>query len=298
LTEEARLSTVQARVDTARRVIGYLSAAIGLVALFFGLGGLLSTLLRLVLAPDVLGAGWRAALSLSLALSVVALPAYGIAARAMEQLARTSLVEERTLARRVSLYAALLFGLVAAISAAVTVLRLTLGALLGAAEPALAAEIGSWLSYTLVGAAIAGFYAMRLRWTTGVPAHAGAGLTIAIVAGAAFTPRLVAALERELPGARLQVADLQEPAQAGAALVGADILVAALAAAFDSPAAAAIRTFSGRRLLLATDVPGYELVSTRGDDALAREAAHLLRMQVQSAPAATVTIAQPSVANP
>jgi len=67
LANEVRMSAQAARVATAQHVIGYLMAAIGLTALFFGLGELLSTLLRSVLAPDVFGrpganrsvAAWR-----------------------------------------------------------------------------------------------------------------------------------------------------------------------------------------------------------------------------------------------
>jgi hypothetical protein len=40
----------------------------------------------------------------------------------------------------------------------------------------------------------------------------------------------------------------------------ADILLATLAPALSGPLAEPIRAFGGRRLLLATDVPGYQVV--------------------------------------
>jgi hypothetical protein len=53
-SDDTRTSALPARGETAERVVGYLMAAVGLGALFFGLGGLLSTLLWMVLVLDVL----------------------------------------------------------------------------------------------------------------------------------------------------------------------------------------------------------------------------------------------------
>jgi hypothetical protein len=285
LAYEARLSGLAARGATARRVIGYLTAAVGLGALFFGLGGLVSTLLRLWLAPNALGGGWREPLSFWLALAAVALPVYAGAALGLERLARSSSTEERTLARRIYLYAALLFGIIAAISAAVALLRLALQALLGAAEPDLAAELGRWLGYLLIGAAIAAYHATLLRRAGAARGDMGAGTSIAIIADEPLREALRAALAREAPGATLRVASTDAPDSALAALDAAAILVAALPAAFDGPLAPAIRAFGGRRLLLASDLPGYELIGAqRGEEAIARAAARALRALLNAAP--------------
>jgi len=76
LTEEALLADIPARQDTARRVIWYLTAAVGLAALFFGFGGLVYALLQMLLPSNAIGAGWSEPLSTYLALSSVALPIY------------------------------------------------------------------------------------------------------------------------------------------------------------------------------------------------------------------------------
>ena len=287
LGDEARLSEIESRGETARRVVGYLTAAIGLGALFFGLGGLLSTCLRLWLAPDVLGPGWRDPLSLYLALSVVALPVYGAAVRSMERLIAGSPIEERTLARRIYLYAALLFGIVATIIAVVALLRLLLAGVLGAAEPGMLAELGRWLGYTVIGAGIAVYHGILLRRLAVVRGDTGAGSTIALIANEPLRRALVAAFEREVPGATLRLAGVDEPERVAEALVGADLLVVPLQVVIDGPLVVPLRAFGGRRLLLATAVTGYDLVGARhGDDTIAREAA-------QAARAATAATPQP-----
>jgi hypothetical protein len=281
LANEARMSAQAARVATAQHVIGYLMAAIGLAALFFGLGELLSTLLRSVLAPDVFGAGWREPLSRALALTVVALPVYGITAQAMERRAHATPAEERTLARRIYLYAALLFGLAATVSAVVALLRLVLSALLGAPAPDLPIELGRWVGYTLPGAAIAVFYALRLRRASVLQSDIGAGITIAIVADEPLRHALVAACAREASRATILAGGGDELAPTIAAIGAADILVATLAPALDGPLAASIHAFGGRRLLLATDTCGYEIIGPRRSDAaLVRAAAQAVRASV------------------
>jgi hypothetical protein len=278
LADEARRSGQEERGATARRIIGYLMAAIGLAVLYFGAGGLLGTLLRMELAPAVLGAGWREPLSLYLALALVALPVYGIAAQAMEQRVRKSADEERALARRIYLYAALLFGLVATVSTAVLLLRLVLRAALSVAEPDLLAEAGRWLGYTLIGAAITVYHAALLRRLSVVRGELGRGVTIAILADEPLRPMLIAACTRELPGVTVREASTAEIAPALAVLATADALIVPLAAVFEDPLREAIRAFHGQRLLLASTIPGYELIGARESEAvLARRAAQALR---------------------
>jgi hypothetical protein len=284
LADEARRSAQEARGATARRIIGYLMAAIGLGALYFGAGGLMSTLLRMELAPTVLGASWREPLSLYLALTLVALPVYSIAAQTMEQWARQSAAEERALARRIYLYAALLFGLIASVSTAVLLLRLVIRAVLGAADPDLPAEVGRWLGYTLIGAAIAVYHTALLRRVSAARSDLGRGVTVAILADDPLRPALVAACVRELPGATLRVAGIAELASALAALAQADALIVPLAAVLEDPLRGAIRAFHGQRLLLAGPIPGYELIGAHeGEAGLARRAAQALRASLSRA---------------
>jgi hypothetical protein len=281
LATEARMSAQAARVATAQHVIGYLTAAIGLAALFFGLGELLSTLLRSVLAPDMFGAGWREPLSRGLALTVVALPVYSITAQAMERRAHATPAEERTLARRIYLYAALLFGIAATVIAVVALLRLVLSALLGAPVSDLPIELGRWAGYTLPGAAIAVLYALRLHRASVLQSDIGAGITIAIVAEELLQHALVAACAREASGATILSGGADALSPTIAAIGAADILITTLEIALEGPLAASIHAFSGRRLLVAADTCGYEIIGLRRSDAaLVRAAAQAVRAAV------------------
>ena len=293
LAGEARADRSPERGATAQRVFEYLMAAVGLAALFFGLGGLLATLARLALAPDALGSGWRDPLSMYLALSLVALPVYTLYARAVERRASDSPAERRALSRRIYLYAALLFGIVATVVATVALLRLLLGALLGAAEADFLAESGRWAGYALVGGAIVAAHVLLLRRSG--PAHAAsyAGRTIAVVAEDDLREALMAALARELPGAELRPA-----APAGtalpSALASADTLVVQLAALLADPAGPLGR-FAGQRVALAGPVPGWQVAGARkSHEALAREAVQLLRSASAEAPAHAAPVAHPA----
>jgi hypothetical protein len=277
LAAEARLSRLPTRTETAGRMFSYLMAAVGLGALFFGLGGLLSTLLRMALAPDVLGTGWREPLSFNLALTLVALPVYGATARAIERRVRGVAGEERALSRRVYLYAALLFGIVATVIAAVVLVRLLLGALLGTAEPDFLAEAGRWAGYALVGGAIVVAYVLLLRRGGAAGRETGAGTTIALLADEPLREALVAALAREWPEATVRSGGVDDPVPA-ALLDGADVLIVRLADVLDGPLAGLARAFGGRRLLLAGQVPGYDVIgASRREDALVREVVQSLR---------------------
>lgn len=295
LTDEARLSDVAARIDTARRVIGYLTAAIGLGALFFGTGGLLSALLRLVVAPDALGIGWREPVSLYLALTAVALPVYGLTARAMERLVAGSPREERTLARRIYLYAALLFGIVTTIVTGVLLLQQLLSAVLGVAGAGLAVDLARWLAYVLVGATIAAVYTLLLRRSTIVRADTDAGLVIALLVDAPLQSSLVATIERELPGAAVRIVDTSAAAQIREALRTADVLVLTLGAVLDTRSAELLASFHGRKLLLATGVAAYELIGARREAAIVREAVRTLRTSLQSPPLVTPPRTAPAI---
>jgi Domain of unknown function (DUF5671) len=297
LANEARMSAQAARLATAQHIIGYLMAAIGLAALFFGLGELLSTLLRMVLAPDVFGVGWREPLSRALALTVVALPVYGITAQAMERRAHATPAEERTLARRVYLYAALLFGIATTVIAVVTLLRLVLSALLGAPASDLPLELGRWLGYTLPGAAIAVLYTLQLRRASVLQSDIGAGITIAIIADEPLRHALVAACAREASKATILSGGADAPAPTIAAISAADMLVVTLALALDGPLAASIHAFGGRRLLLATDTRGYDIIGPRRSDAaLVRATAQAVRATVSAKVSDTVAPEAPVVA--
>jgi len=273
---------VPGRGETAGRMFSYLMAAIGLGALFFGLGGLLSTLLRMALAPDVLGSGWREPLSFYLALTLVALPVYGTTAWAIERRVRAAPPEERALSRRIYLYAALLFGIVATVIAAVVLVRLLLGALLGTAEPDFLAEAGRWAGYAVVGGAIVFAYALLLRRSGAAQRETGADMTIALLADEPLQGTLLAALVREWPEATVRAAGVADPGPA-ALLDGADVLIVRLADLIDGPLAVLVRAFGGRRLLLAGPVPGYDVIGVgRREDALVREVVQHLRGAMHS----------------
>ncbi|KPV48095.1 hypothetical protein SE17_39900, partial [Kouleothrix aurantiaca] len=207
------------------------------------------------------------------ALALVALPVYATTAQATERLARGPAAEERTLSRRLYLYAALLFGIGASVTALVQLLRLALGAALGAATPDLAAELGGWAGYTLIVAALLAYYAWLVRRAGKAKSTLGAGMTIVVLADEPLRAALLTALTHELPGAMVRSPDAGPTLD----LTGADLLVAALGAALKEPTAGALRAFAGRRLLLATPVPGYELAGARSADAVVREAAHSAR---------------------
>ena len=286
LAQEARLSEVVARGDTARRVIGYLTSAVGLGALYFGVAGLAGALLSIVLAPDAIGDAWREPLSWYLAATIVSLPVYVLASRSMERLAHSDPVEQRTLARRIYLYIALLFGIVSTVSAAVLLIRQLLEFSLGAAEPGAAAQAGRYFAYAAIGAVVAWYHIMLLRRTAAPAAGAGAGRTIAILAPDSLGEALAASIKRELPAAEVQRLEDAAPA---AALAGADTLVLTLDAALDPQLAPALQSFDGRKLLLPVGA-GYEVAGVRErDDALIRSAVQLLRAAPPARPADEVT---------
>ncbi len=260
-------------------------AAVGLGALFFGLGGLLSTLLRMALAPDALGSGWREPLSFYLALTLVALPVYAMTAQAVERRARGVPAEERALSRRIYLYAALLFGIVATVIAAVVLVRLLLGALLGTAEADFLAEAGRWAGYAVVGGAIVAAHVVLLRRGGVAQRETGAGMTIAVLADEPLQRTLMTALAREWPEATVRSAGVADPGPA-ALLDGVDVLIVRLADLIDGPLAGVVRAFGGRRLLLAGPVAGYDVIGAgRGEDALVREVVYNLRGALHIAPA-------------
>lgn len=293
LAAEAQADRSPERGATARRVFEYLMAAVGLAAIFFGLGGLLATLARIVLAPDALGAGWRDPLSMYLALALVALPVYALYARAVERRASESPAERRALSRRIYLYAALLFGIVATVVATVALVRLLLGALLGAAEADFLAESGRWAGYALVGGAIVAAHVLLLRRTGPAYAASYAGRMIAVVAEPELREALLAALERELPGAELRPA---APGDAGlpSVLAGADTLVVQLAALLADPAGPLGR-FVGERVVLAGPAQGWLVAGARkSHEALAREAAQLLRAAPGDEPAPAAPLPHPA----
>lgn len=283
LASEARRSTSPARNATARRIIGYLTAAIGLMTLFFGLGGLLSTLLRMVLAPAALGGGWRDALSFNLALALVALPVFALAAAVTERRARASSEEERTLARRIYLYAALLFGIVVTIGAAVALLRIVIAAALGATSGGDVAGAARWLGYALIGGAIAAYYLSLVR-RVAATREEGPALVLAVVAGDPLGARLVAAFSRDLPRTSLRRADPSDHPSLAAAISGADLLIVSLAALLDPAVAQLSAGFQGPRLVLPGQTAGYTVAGAETDEALVRDAVRWVREQEQPAP--------------
>jgi len=270
LLDAARISGAAERIATARRLVSYLTGAVSLVALYFGLGGLIGTLLRLWLSASSIGVGWRTPLSWYTAMTIVALPVYAIVSWRSELRARGNPDEERTLARRIYLYAALLFGVIATVTTATLLIRLLIVAMLGQSEPGMAAEIGRYIGYSGLGGAICAVYAFLLRQAGAARGTLGAGWTIVLLGDESLRQALAAAFAHELPGARLSVASEQDLPERRAVLATADLLVMPLAALND----AALYTWSGPRLLLATPIEGFLLIGVRRNMAdMAREAA-------------------------
>lgn len=274
LLATARLSGTPERVGTAQRLIRYLMGAVSLATLYFGLGGLVGSLLRLWLSPDAVGRAWATPLSWYTAASIVALPVYWLAARSSERLARASAEEQRTLSRRIYLYAALLFGVIASVVTTTQLLQLLVVSALGEAEPGTLGEIGRLVGYTALGAAITTGYGVLLGRAGRARGTAGTGWSIVLVAAAPLRQALEVAVCHELPGAAVSAFDEQDTPERRAALAVADVLVLSLAAQGDETLAG----FRGPRLLLATPLAGATLVGARRDGpGLAREAARALR---------------------
>ncbi len=270
----ARLSGAEERVGTAQRLISYLVAAVSLAALYFGLSGLIATLLRSWVGAEVIGSVAREALSWYVATTIVTLPVYGLASRWSERLARSSAEEERVVSRRIYLYAGLLFGVIAGVVALTQFIRLLLVTLMGQGGPGVLVQISELAGYAVLGAAIAVAYAAGLRRAGAARGALGAGWRVGIVAGEPLRQSLVAALGNELPGATLIVCDEGEAPERRASLAGADLLILSLAAWADP----ALASLPAPRLLLAAAPPDVILVGARRDGpALAREAARKAR---------------------
>jgi hypothetical protein len=282
LGAEARATGTVASVLTARRIVLYLMAAVGLGTLFWGLGGLLSTLLRYAADGRAVLGDWRDPLAWSLALSIVALPVYSWAARTTERLALGSPVEERTLARRIYLYAALLFGIITTIVAVVQLVRLLLGAVLGVEQPRLLTDLALWGGYAVIGSAI-GYYHLVLVRRAGDAREEPdtTPIAVALVVEPSLGERLTALLRRELPAADLRVALPGDAAATDAALAGADVLVLSFGALFERATAATLHRFAKPKLLVPTQAPDYDVLGAdRGDDVWARETLRALRAHI------------------
>jgi hypothetical protein len=249
-------------------------SAISLVALYFGLGGLLGTLLRLWLGPDTIGSAWLTTLSWYAATTIVTLPVYIVASLQSETLASIDPEEERVLSRRIYLYAGLLFGVIATVITTTLFLRLLVVVTLGQGDAGTTSEIVRMLWYTSLGGAICATYALLLRRAGRARGTTGAGRQIVIVAPEAFSRALEAALAHELPGAKVASFVEQDSPERRVALGDADMLLMSLTALSD----ATLTNFRGQRLLLTTPLDGVTLVGARqSGSALAREAARVAR---------------------
>ncbi|HMP72163.1 MAG TPA: DUF5671 domain-containing protein [Kiritimatiellia bacterium] len=285
LVATARLSGAAERVGAVRRALDYLVGAVSLAALYFGLGGLAGTLLRLWLgAGAAAGAGaWRTPLSWYAATTMVALPVFLLAARSGERRARRSPDEELALARRIYLYAGLLFGVIATVVTATGLVGQAVVALLGQGGAGAAGEIGRLAAYTALGGAIAAAFALLLRRAGAARGTVGAGWRIAVVAGEPLCQSLEAALAHELPGAAVVALEAADTPGRRAALAGADLLIETPAALGDP----ALGAFEGPRLLLAAPLAGATLVGARREGrGLAREAARKARALALARPGA------------
>lgn len=279
----ARLCGATERSATARRIISYLVGAVSLVALYFGLGGLIGTLLRVLLSADAIGATWRIPLSWYAALAVVALPVYGLVSRFSERMAHSDPDEQRVIARRIYLYAGLLFGIIAAVVTTTQLIQQIIVGLSGQGAAGLAGEIGRLTAYTLIGGTIAATYGVLVRRAGAMRGTLGAGRTIMVVADPPLCQALEAALAHELPGATVVAYAEHDSAERRAALADADLLIMPLSVLNDP----ALRSFTGTTFLLAAPINGMTLIGARAmGTGLAREAARAARARIAAYPPA------------
>lgn len=276
LADEARVTGTAASVATAHRMIVYLTAAVGLAALFFGLGGVLSTLLRWGVEGTALGDA-QDSLALFLALSIVALPVYTLATRRSEQLALGSPIEERTLARRIYIYIALLFGIVTIIVAVVQIIRLALGLALGASEAGALGELGRWIGYALIGGVI-GYYYFTLVRRAGEANEETMSVTATLIMDAPLSTIIAGRVQRDLVSVDLRVVSPDDIAGITQALTGADVLVTTLPALITALTVPVFDAFDGHRILLPVSVDRYDVVGAmHSDDGWAHETVRALR---------------------
>lgn len=291
LTLTAQLSGTGERMSMARRLVAYLVSAISLVALYFGLGGLLGTLLRLWLGSETIGSAWLTTLSWYAATTIVTLPVYIVASLQSETLASIDPEEERVLSRRIYLYASLLFGVIATVITATLFLRLLVVVTLGEGAADTTSDIARMIWYTILGGTICATYALLLQRAGKARGTTGAGRQIVIVAPEAFSQTLEAAVANELPGAKVVRFAEQDSPERRAALDSADLLMMSLATLGD----ATLANFRGQRLLLVTPLDGVILVGARqSGSALAREAARVARNLCTETTAATPPQSTPS----
>ncbi|GAC1639834.1 MAG: hypothetical protein NVS4B8_06950 [Herpetosiphon sp.] len=273
---EARENSL-ARIATAQRIIGYVTATIGLGALFFGFSGLLGSLLRLLFNSALIGSGWRTALSLHLALSIVALPVYSVAAGSMERKVRATPAEDQTLARRIYLYAVLLFGIVATVSALVMLVRLGLGVILGTTDLHWQDDGPRWLGYASVGGVVTILYMAFLRRASNGRSAAGSDRIVVIVANEPLGSALRTTIAGELPGITLRMLNEADVLRLPEMLVDAQTLIVSLPIALNAAVHPFLETFGGQRILLATNAPGYDVIGAKADMVLARDALRLIQ---------------------
>lgn len=108
VTREAQAAQERQRQATIRWIYGYIVAVVGLVVLAMGLSETLSTLLDLLVRPDIPHSDhwWQERLSLSLTLIVVGLPVWVVPWQRLQREVVAS-VARRSLARRIYLFVAL-----------------------------------------------------------------------------------------------------------------------------------------------------------------------------------------------
>ncbi|NJN15267.1 MAG: hypothetical protein HC822_02675 [Oscillochloris sp.] len=274
LLATAEISGAAERINTARRIILYLMAAVSLAALYFGLSGMFGIVLRIWLGDGVIRMVWHTTLSWYTATAIVALPVYAVVFRQSELLARSGIAEERVISRRIYLYAGLLFGVIGAAISGTRLIQLMVVAMMGEAGSSGAAQIGQFASYTGLSVLITVLYAFLLRRAGTVRETAGVGTTIALVLDATSSMSLAAAISRELPGATITTCATSDSAERRAVLAEADLLVITLAELRDPTLA----SFHGPCLLLAVPPKGFSLIGARREGpALLREAARTIR---------------------
>ncbi len=212
---------------------------------------------------------------------------YTLATRRSEQLALGSPIEERTLARRIYIYIALLFGIVTIIVAVVQIIRLALGLALGASEAGALGELGRWIGYALIGGVI-GYYYFTLVRRAGEANEETMSVTATLIMDAPLSTIIAGRVQRDLVVGGLACGFARRYSGNYPSITGADVLVTTLPALLTGLNVPAFDAFDGHRILLPISIDRYDVVGAmHSDDEWAHETVPALREYAKQMPMAT-----------
>lgn len=285
LSEDARQAPYERQQVTIQQIYQYLIAAVGLLALLIGVGGLLSVLIRTINGEPV----DRTAVANYLAAVTAGLPVWLWPWWRIQQRVRDSgeagLLESGSLVRRVYLYGFVLVATITILSSGVyLVYRLFLLLFELSEDPSAQTDLALAAAYGLLGLGIWLYHGRLLRVDSRRLEASRASRMEAVKVvilnpvGSDFGGLLGDAIRRLLPNITLQPIDLQNGAAAeageegrpdlGGLVSGADIIVSPWSAAAEEQRAAlgtdgagelgaALAGSEARKLLVPTPHPGW-----------------------------------------